>query len=947
MKLAVKGKDMSFSYEDLRAIERKEDVVSKFVDVQDKPQPIGRYFPTTRTNIIAIEDDVESACMKIIARLRQLGYGVNFASYNAESLKKNTPKDVFYSELHKKVSEIVSTNLGLPAKERPEYSLWREEASNYTAFYLDVNVTPQSERLAARKIKKICSATSATENEGRPQRLLQALLELLMKVGMAQFLKGSALTPSDDGKMSKVLSVRNNLCFLVNTKVDSKDSSKIEYNLLSPSLFVTYQNEISVELSSQRYVSPEADVEATQTNEVDVFIPKDAFWGKSRSVKHSDSFSNDHIKMHRVSAVDGGLGIDFINTLDIGSSKLFYFSFYMNMLKEMLPDDINFTCVDFEPELRWRDFAHINPDLMAGKSGTKPRLNLIVALPKLGMNKPIAEKVTYTSNDTKLSRKQKTESKREYEVQYTNQEAVDRYLSELKEVLAHSYDVRLFDARDMPIDKLNKNERTLVIQEPKGRYFPGYAYIKPERIELAKEVCDSLGISSSELPFELNAVSRFMGERNKKALKEDPNAKWLSVTSRDLSTLNIRHERSKYSEETDKFVVDYYTALKIKSLDDRVLCEGGAASLYDGIYVTQGLHMPSYSKIAKSLLLDSKVPQSFKDEMSSIGYGKNAGKLAINDSALQKCLLDLEVKQLISDNKPLKLFDYKKEQLDLSVFKGRYCGYFVLKTQKKVSMASRYEFEVTDDGEIKPCSASIVTDIEQIRTDSSFPITELSVPTFHNDNFYLVDDKGCVLTCFTNKRAPQVLDSVADTGWAKGLDLTGLYFHVLDNKIEPSYNESEDGEAAVRVFQGTDAWRSNTIKLRKTNQVFEFDYDSHPYHASLTLGFFGLSGSSNNEYKSVNNEGLAGRYEWLYLHEKDEYELLCYLSQKQSLSQRTAKNIRAYRMIVKDSHGNTVKSKDSPLVALYIATANFNLNSQNSYSATSLLATMTKIVLKN
>ena len=890
----------------IRTFETKEDYDKRYQDNPKLPAT-ERAYTTAFTNKIILKDTAIDCINKILSLLIQQEQYIGFVMVRANESsedKKSGDAEKYHIDLHRRTVSAIRNTIG---NHNPDdyiqYERWHDKDNDrYAALF----VQPSDNKESVERLKSFAEdldCRSEVSKSSDAQQLLNCLLSFLVKIALINDLEVSR-SAINAGHVN----LNNALHFLV--KQGAAEAGKAQvYHALLPNVWVTSQNEVVCTLMYQRFKSLLHNSQITESQKVDVFIPNNL---PSSFNQFKERRNNNAYTLIKENAGEGTKGIDFIDISAIDQSAIYYETAFSKLIGNLCDAaEINHKVVEFRPNMRGRPWGGLNWRYEGLEQ--KPKLTIIVAVNQHKADETNTVTTVLVPNlgekdKSKPKNKDKDESNTiKFECSYTNQECVDWLVSHMKESMLADYEVDVVNFNDIDYSSLQQEVSYVVLQDPKPTY--GYWYFADKEkeaklIELYGENWRdyvSLGFKDSNIPIQ---------------------SKW------DMFKI-LRFRDSKVSRGDDSTLfTDPYTSLKLKQYD-RALAGKPKITL-------QGMHIPKYEDVAKSVLAQKKYESDITyDEQLKV---KNGDSASLMKNIGLKINIDLQIKALLANRDTIKLYDVANKPIDYSRYAGKYRCYYVSRPSQRGRdsfYASQLDIEVTKEG-IDILDVKILDNDSSIRAPGIFSIGEQAIERLYDNGFYIINEQGDILTSYTNKREPRILSTIPQSGSLDGLVMSEWVFKELEKmNFEPGSH--------VKI-------RRTTLKGKSDAKggISPSDYETSGY-LSFHIRNSDIKASGHGfRRKRDNGKTVAfGGHEWLFIEENELGEVLTYITDKRAAAAKTTNATRAYRILVKDKEGNTINASRSALTGLYIETTNFHVNLVNSFSSKSILSTIAKIALKD
>ncbi len=859
-----------------------------------------RAYPVALTNKIIIKEDVIDCIYKIIDLIVDQGERIGFIKlkHSWEGYPKGQEGQTsYYTDLHAKIiSQIRQVTNEVGKDNYIHYEKWQDKDAGF--FYV-LFVNPHSNEEDIEYLKEF-----AAELEDRPstfksseaQELLNALISYFIKIAMVH-----DLNISKSAIANGHVNLNNRMHFLVKTTNSrDKETNKkcVLYHSLLPKVWVSTHKEIVTTLTYQRFKSVEHNSEIKESDRIDVFIPdtNPKSYGKFKEMNNNDAYC-----LVKTSALEGKRELSYINFSAIDQSIISYETAFTMLIERICNGaGIDYERVLFDPTLKGRPFVRT---MLSTALGVKPKLTIIDA------TNPYRAKLSDTSsvnlkNKTSVNNEVKTKTGLEYTFDFINQDCIDVVVDYLIDNLVDDYEVDLVKFADIKYEDLEQDVNYLVLQDPSPT---GYWHFANKEKEDA--LIEAYGV---------NWQDRVDLSFTDDDIKIDRESDFFKILRKRDS------EKAKGNEA--EFFTDPYTQFKLKQYD--------AAKAGHRKISLQGLHMPFYRTVANSYIAKTKYSLDKRvDAELKVAYKDNILEAELRP-AIQKICIDLDIKRALTVTGVIGLINGNNEVVDYSDYAGEYRCFYIAKPSNKGRgadsfYASQIDLTVSKEG-IEILGIKLLDNPSSVRSDERFCIPETVIPYLYNDAFYLVDDKGNVLTSYSNKREERVLSSIPQSGLYKGW--------TLDYYV--AWHQEQKG------FEiGSNITLSRT-KTKPKDRVEPFLCDQ-----SLLTPFYTLYSEVNHysfkqDLKGCSKKKLGGS-EWLFIKELDTGELLTYITDKHGAAEKKSKADKVYKILVKDNKGNTINAGSSKLALLYIQTCTFHVARVNSFSSKSILNSMAKIALKD
>lgn len=900
-------------------------------DYSEPEKDLVKKFPKALTNKIQLKESADSAITKILDALSANQKHIASIEFEFE-YKENEDKESINKRRHQTALKEIRRELGITDySQKPSYSLFFKD-KDCVALYLKYNDGNDG----VEKLRSFIDGLSSKNEDGykssQKQKMLQSLIMLYYKVILI-----NEKESMNNGRLdnSDIISLNNDACYVLrqttkdntdegeegeNSNQGGSSQSKCEvYHVLKPSVFVTAQNEIICNVVYQKYESAYAKSELAISKGVDFSF-----------IRASDSNSyapylKDEALLVKADANSGERGIKFLDLDDLLSCSFFYRNlFTADVMYILSQSEVESEQLVFEPKKRLTSFVTYSEDIQ------KPPVEFVVVIPDDILDTP-RQGYTKFSGDTHPA----------ITYQYTPRQAVQCFLEVIITFFYSDYTTKITFRPDISYNDLDSDVDYIFVQEPKP-YHGYWTFSSKDKLEALKEKTN----------YNINNLGlHFQDDNHPTDVREHD---FLKLLDRAL----VGKDKNPY------FISDPYTTIKV---DDFILKNENEGRNI----VIQGFHLPSsssspenmYNLISKIYLIANKVeginygfdienPEKFapKPKRNSKGEEEktdsgDAVEQEVSEikhkptelynvmypvDGVQKNIHtriknDLTSKRLLVEGGEISLAYPKNKKAVFKGVDGRYRCYFISKPKigKGVKFHSSYlDIQVTN-GIISILGKGIILDEGRVRFGFDFPISEDAIPYLYNDSFYIVDESGNVLLCYTGAREEQ--------------PLSGIY---KDQNIMDFIKDKVDGVV---------------VDPKDYNGNIGVNKDADSYDSAF-IGFYTLRSKGN---KSKFKKGQTTRT-WLYVQE-NERDLLLFATPKNQIAglKKTVNGERLpfrgsvssadriYRIKIISADGDTIDARTSKLTSLYLQTATFNINNNNDYSFRSVLHTLTKIALRN
>lgn len=830
-------------------------------DFKDSTLPMFQIFPRAITNKFKIYGNLDETIEKIASAMKKEAWHVGFTEFGVSDINEMTnsngkklTEEARQKQIHSKAIKLIRNDMGLDYNEdKPSYDLFESEDS-CIALYINYNTDSAQD---TSKLVNFSRKLSEVNKDGfmasQKQRFLQSLLMLYFKTVIIEdyaekehlFKSGLVNLNSDIHRLLKI--------------TELPDDGGFEYHTLKPRIKVTAYNEVIVKAVYQKYVTVSKISDIAETNGVEFFfLPSTVKSDYEKYIEHSDS--NELVKDN---ANKGSSAIKFVDTKNATNCTLFYASLFAHYVDGFLSDsDVDYKWIKFEPTKRLAQFVGYSQD------EPKAPVNFVVTIPDNILDKKRKKTITLESMDEGVT------------VNYTLRKAVEAYIRYAINNYYSDYQTTITFDSEVKYSDLDPNTDYIFIQEPEP--YSGYWFYH------TKEKLD-----------ELKKNDECSGTQNLGVGFSDPK----NYPSRSNSFLSIFDKAVIDAEKNPHFLSDKYTMLKVEHMYNRLYDTDKGRDI-----AMQGHHIKSPSAMSSFYFSEQYPEEQYPEEAKRfVGDKVNSTYRSIHN----KIQTDLMSKRIINSNATLPLVDAKGGQVRLEQVDGKYRGYFIsrprnnTKTKGLLFFASYLDIKV-EDGLVTILDKGVKLSESAVVADPKFPIGRRVARKLLNDSFYIIDEEGNALVCYTGDREPQALS---------GLDGEDTIVDYVARK----YTEGLGREEPIPLTQS----------LKQEPAPF--------------LGFHLISANKN---KSAGFNERASRT-WIYIEPQDTKDFLMLATNKDSLNQNVSKTNRVYRMLVKDSKGNTLEAMQSKLASLYLQTTTYNINNASNYSFRSVLHTLTKAVLHN
>lgn len=879
---------------ELRTITSKSDYLAAQAE-NPSMQPVHRAFPSAETNKIKLTGDMLDNVLKLVALLNGLNreqtqrLGFMMVPEPMADGKKLRKDESYYRDLHNCINKLIRNKIkNHNPKSFISYQYWHDYTNNR---YIVLFVNPNSTDREINMLNEFVESLDDSDDTAAISRFFSVLLQLFVKLTLIHELNFDD-TVIADGRVN----INNHLNFLVDIGLSSDKKSTL-YHALEPSLIVNNFAEIVTSMTYKRYASAVRNPDIAHVHDIDIFIPDTL---PSRYKQFEDAMESADHQLVRDPANTGDRGVSLINLKAANKSILFYHHNYTDFVERILSEaGIAYEREVFDPDLRGR------PQKKLGIEGCLDRPLVIIN----AVSKPVIEGMNTATikfapdKDISLESEEKKKSAHgknnnlELEITYPNRDAVGAYIEYLRTDVFADYDVSVVNFADISYDELNSNTNYIFLQDPNPPH--GYWHL-----------CDA----EKEAKLRGKFGDRWLEHINLNFYDDEIKIK------REKDFLKILHQKRVYAKTRPDvtFYTDPYTTWKIRQFEE---AQNGADKV-----ALQGLHMPSLKTAARLLLpytnyINGKpAPKGYVPTVTTKSIDTEFG------AALSKIQIDLEIKHTLSAKEEVALFDNTGSKADLSSYAGMYRCYYILRpitANGKRFYASALDVEITSNG-IAIKKTAILSNEAAIRCDEKFPIGDAAVNYLHNDGFYLVNEAGDVLTCYTDPNVVRPLSSMVPYGEFAGDKLPDYIFKARSN----------DGFGA-----------DIPLSRNKTgNLAYQTDMIAFYVMPSSTKPTDFVHKVEDADGKFI---GVGGSY-WLFFKALDSGIVSMFLTNKQDLQPAgQSKANRVYHLLVKNKNGEVLDASRSPLALMYIETTTFHVAKVKGFSLKSILHSISKIALTN
>lgn len=914
----------------LPTVQAKADYVIK------KGVPLDRAFPTALTNKISLRGSTIDNIIKLVTFLdelnkesnQRLGYMIIDHQHDT---KPTTPsaKQQYFKDLNRQASLRIQNIVNMPATHKyVQYERWHDYANKQSVVLF---VNPNGSQTDTAKLKDYVLTLSDSSDDYRPadtQKLLNILIKLFLKLTLIHDLD------YDDSTLSNGrVNLNNDIGFLVKTKFGAKKEGediadatdhfsatqveKVLYHSLMPSVWLNSYGDLVVEVKYQRYKSIKHNPDIKESDCIDVYIPN-ALPAKYQHFGYR-SASSDHYLV-KEPANSGTRSLSFIELKAFNNSILHYEASIVRLLHQILDGaGISHAIELFDPNFRARPFKTLR--LPKATDTTKPKLVIINAI-----SKPVRKGRSTTANryqpiintyKTNARGKQIRFTKNDIwaSFDFDNKDAIDAYIEYLRFDFFAAYDTEVINYKDVSYEDLDSDLSYIVLQDEAP--YSGYWYFcDDEKAGKLKSLLGKKWLSKVGLGFKSENIP----------IQREP----------DFFKILHKSQRCAQDKPDTPFYTDPYTSLKLKQY----------AAAHSGRKKKnlQGHHLPALTDIGKALLNYEDYATDQSEIKLFVRQATEDRKKSTFDAALTKMEIDLTIKKSLATKGLLALYNNIGERADFSAYAGKYRCYYVIRPRIQGAgnkfFASQMDVTVSADGIIVD-STKLLTNESHIRSAEQFGISLAAHPNLYNDSFYMVNEVGDVLTCYTTNNVVRPLNCIPSEGRYKGAwtsDFISTKREDLERLVARGAKDKND--RLIEYSEGDDI----PISKGTTNGAQD---------ESAIFGFYAMASDGKESdwaYRYTNDDGKTIAYggkEWLFLKELDSGILSMFLSNKQDINEAQSKANRVYNLLVKDANGTTLKSAESPMALLYIDTTTFHLARVNSFSAKSIFHAMTKMVLRD